>query len=173
MANNCWNYIVFSGDENKLKEMFNEINEDDYDELNKNELDLPRWFEMEIDKDGFIISGDSAWNPPLNYTKLLCEKYKVYAEHEYAESGNGFAGYYDCDPDGNDSDRQLDYRDYIFEQGFDVWWHEYVENCELFYFLENNDDNDYLFHYDMTLEQVLEIHFLLLLGEGTNLKIYL
>jgi len=53
-----------------------------------------RWWDFEIQRERgeIIISGDSAWAPPIELIRQICIEYKVYASIEYEESGCDFGG---------------------------------------------------------------------------------
>ena len=53
-----------------------------------------RWWDFEIQRErgGINISGDSAWGPPIELIKQICIEYKVHASIEYEEPGCDFGG---------------------------------------------------------------------------------
>lgn len=57
-----------------------------------------KWWDFNIDdypcddKETFTVAGDSAWSPPVVLISQIAKVYKVKAEIEYDEPGNGFAG---------------------------------------------------------------------------------
>ena len=75
--------------------------------------------------DKFItFNCETAWSPPTGFCKLLSEKYYVNVRCEYEEPGNDFAGYYEIDTDGNESEEMLDYLEGIHKNDEEHFDHE-------------------------------------------------
>jgi len=58
-----------------------------------------KWFDAEWNRESDTdasLSGDSAWSPPSEFFRKLSEVYGLTIESEYEESGDDFAGYYNC-----------------------------------------------------------------------------
>lgn len=120
MANYCYNWMSFQGDEASIKEL-KEKAFDKYEGYNYftkwvNDVigkDTPedfdayeygtKWFEFCIDDmtDGeIVLSGDSAWSPPIGMAQAFCKHFNLKCEMEYDESGNDFGGSTSIDNDG-------------------------------------------------------------------------
>lgn len=128
MANYCWNYAVLSGDKDVLDEIQERFSK--YDDFNyfihfgdyvlKKETPTnteeyylygTKWWEFNIDERTditLIISGDSAWSPPLELLRQISEVYNVSIEGEYAEPGMDFAGFFTIE-DGYLNDNEMTY----------------------------------------------------------------
>lgn len=125
-----------------------------------------KWFEIElsqepqleydyIDEDTkerfsesyFIVSGDSAWNPPEKLTQKLCDAYRVRARHEYEEAGNDFAGVTIFDEKGNYDQKKYTYWEFKYKYDQDWWWDEMIYQIQEGYryetFDEFEEDNPY------------------------------
>jgi hypothetical protein len=115
MANHCYNWISFYGKKESLDKLakaletyenFTSFNDwvDSMIEYTppKNDERVyyhygTKWFDFEIDDNGdehMLVRGDSAWSPPLEMTRSLCEHFGVGARHEFEESGCDFGGYW-------------------------------------------------------------------------------
>ena len=104
------------------------------------EIQLPIVFDSHTDEDTgetysrsrFIVSGDSAWNPPEYLTRALCEEYGVEATHEYDESGCNFAGILTIDEEGHCNHEEYTYLEFRYLKDYDAWWDEVI------YLIEDN-----------------------------------
>lgn len=109
MANNCWNQITITGDYDTLKkieEKFSSISEGILNYRNYSKIfdsdvsDVtdddwgPKWFTPTIiSTDGqLVITGDSAWMPPVPLLELISEEWEVNCELRYDEPAQDFAG---------------------------------------------------------------------------------
>ena len=93
-----------------------------------------------------VISGESAWSPPKELTKKLCEAYRVRARHEYDEPGNDFGGITTFDEKGDYDEEVYTYMEFKYRYYMDFWWDEMIhlireENYKTFE--EFFEDNDY------------------------------
>ena len=52
--------------------------------------DVGTEFVVEQEEDQIILSGDTAWSPPINFYLVLAEKYKLDIEYQASEPGNDF-----------------------------------------------------------------------------------
>lgn len=120
MANHCFNWIVFTGSKESLKKLeteafktyknFNTFNDwvdsviGNDDESHQDGYHYgTRWFDFdvhEISDEHMIVGGDSAWNPPIEMTRVFCEHFDLSARHEYEECGNDYGGYVEINKDG-------------------------------------------------------------------------
>jgi hypothetical protein len=152
MANNCWNYAVFSGDKDALDEIqerfskYNETNyftefgdlvlkkemQEDYSSLSFDECYQygTKWWDFNIDErtdNTLIISGDSAWSPPLELLRQISEVYNVTIEGEYNECGMDFGGFFVCE-DGCLSDNSMTYFEYQLESDREWAINDLIDN---------------------------------------------
>lgn len=164
MANYCYNWISFHGEKESLDKLakaldtykdFNYFNDwvDSMIEYTPPKDDErvyyyygTRWFEFEVDDNGdnnLLVRGDSAWSPPLEMTRSLCEHFGVDAKHEYEECGNDFGGYWVVRDNGYVAEE--------FETSYNHW--RYMEDS--YSYMDNliNDLEDE--SYD-TIEDLLE-----------------
>jgi hypothetical protein len=119
MPNYCSNNVTFTGkkeDIETLYQRFQKYNECDYfthfcemvlgipkkDEVTNDNFFTygysygTKWwdFEVRLDRDELIVSGDSAWSPPLPFIAKITEVFDVEAHGDYYETGMDFAGDY-------------------------------------------------------------------------------
>lgn len=116
MANNCWNWVGFEGDETSLKKLQKDIDEaieksdgclirfSDYlldeDNINSKGIDLydtygTKWWSINLNSlegDMLSVGGDSAWSPPSELIKRITKKYSLTAILEFEEISNDFGG---------------------------------------------------------------------------------
>jgi len=109
-----------------------------------------RWFDFQVsnDDDGSLfVDGDSAWSPPLEMTRSLCEHFKVQARHEYEEMGNDFAGFIRIGDSGAIAEQQ--------EYSYHEW--RYREDADSFMFnLIDDLFNDLHCDFFSSLDDLLE-----------------
>lgn len=115
MANYCYNYVRITGDEKTLdllQEKFkNYSNTNYFTEFGDTFFDIKRdyksenfafyykygtkWWDFQMQRDEateLIITGDSAWSPPINLIQKISETYNVEIYSEWDEPGMDFAG---------------------------------------------------------------------------------
>jgi len=117
MANNCYNHATVYGKKevlDEIEEKFNKYTDYDYlvlwgdmvlnKEVERNIKDDyyyydTRWWDFDIQRydDSMMISGDSAWGPPLKLLQELTEVYDVVVEGSYDEPGMDIAGEFKCE----------------------------------------------------------------------------
>ena len=139
MANNCWNYAVLSGGKaalDEIQERFSKYDDTNYftefgdlvlkKEMRNNYSEMTheecyqygtKWWQFEMDRSDdntLIISGDSAWSPPLTLLEEMSSVYKVTIEGEYNECGMDFGGFFKAS-DGILSDNYMSYFEYQLE----------------------------------------------------------
>lgn len=121
MANNCMNWVNIYGKDRILDKIEKKLQSyedhkgsflewgDEIIDLEPLEYDTrsfyhygTKWWNFEIERSrGQInVSGDSAWSPPSELIRLICEKYKVSATIEYEEPGSDFGGSMEFDEEG-------------------------------------------------------------------------
>lgn len=176
MANNCSNYVSFSGKNEilkKIEEKFNSIkneglNYENYHKLFESDMDmldydfsdeLPKWYHPDdvefINENTLYINGDSAWSPVTELVTLISEKYKVSANINYEEQYNNFAGEKTCDEEGMCIlEEEYTYWEGLFKKG--DFYDEFESNAEymddLDEFFEENDLKD-----KVDMDKVMEI----------------
>ena len=115
MANNCDNYVTFTGkkeDIETLYQRFKKYDECDYfthfaemvlgkplspvdDQFNEYAYGIKWWdFDVTLQDDELVVSGDSAWSPPLQLIGEITKVFNVSANGSYYEMGMDFAGDY-------------------------------------------------------------------------------
>lgn len=106
MANHCWNSIVITGETSTIKNLFDELtqNQNGFEMYQKlkdiysgGEIgDDAKWFDMFVTLDNeneISITGDSAWGPCLDLFVEISKKYSsVDIEYYYEEQGFDFIG---------------------------------------------------------------------------------
>jgi len=109
MANHCYNFIVITGSKDnvsKLKETLYPVLEKEglwHNTYPKSlGIDVPegydyssKWCDLYINDDDdtkIVLSGDSAWGPPIGYLVLMSSTFGVKVEAKYEESGLDFGG---------------------------------------------------------------------------------
>lgn len=151
MANNCWNYVLISGDKLILDELqakfdsplkeecfrklaasfFNEGYIDDSVDLGS------KWWDLCTgrNEDGhLIVAGDSAWCPPHEFLRLISLHYPVKIVGEYEEGGMNFGGTTTYQY-GEVDDTCYKYLEWLWVSDSEQFWNElecYAENCEDF-----------------------------------------
>lgn len=105
-------------------------------------------------EDGYTelaLSFDTAWSPCVPFVKTLCEKYKVNAVLEYAESGCDFAGRLTLEREDKEDgelcvhEEQWDYHEGLYTLDRQAWF-----DGELEWAMEN------AYELELTNEQFLE-----------------
>jgi len=118
MANYCSNHVTFTGkkeDIETLYQRFKKYDECDYfthfaemvlgkplspvdDQFNGYAYGTKWWdFDVTLQDDELVVSGDSAWSPPLQLIGEITKVFNVSAEGNYYECGMDFAGYYSAE----------------------------------------------------------------------------
>lgn len=153
MANNCYNWVEFTGSKDalqKLKDKFKNYEKFDYfTDWGNHILDIEKdtsernfdwyykygtkWWDMymERDEDEYLtISGDTAWSPPERLIEKICKHYGLECRIEFEESGNDFGGYATFDSEGKKEDYTVSYRQWIYEQDSDFAMDQIIEDIE-------------------------------------------
>lgn len=154
MANNCWNWVSFNGNEKKLdtlEKLFKTYDKTNYFTefgdivLGKKPRDYKsqhfdfyytygtKWWDFDIQRDDdncLVIMGDSAWSPPLELTKRISSAYKLEVHHEFEEAGNDFAGKH-VYKNGNVLEQEdMTYQMYQFKENREVFWDDVNSHIE-------------------------------------------
>ena len=149
MANHCFNFVQITGDEEILKEISKKLNtyekfnyiSDFFDYVLVKTSEIPskpdesrldythygtRWWDLDVQdsENVLIISGDTAWGPPLLFIEELCQQYDLCATHEYEEPGMDFAGVAEFGPQGEISNQQMTYSEYRYANDYDGWFED-------------------------------------------------
>ena len=151
MANHCYNYVSFQGENKALRELQKKLDKYDeckyFQEFGNYVLGLAevgdetwktdekqhyydygtKWWDFEIQERDFhydtdmYVSGDSAWSPPVELVAQICIKYKLTAEMEYEEGGVDFAGIVEFNHEGIVSHDEMTYHEYRYKDDVGSW----------------------------------------------------
>ncbi len=164
MANHCFNFVQITGNEEILKEISERL--DTYQKFNyisnffdyvlnktadipskpadKSRLDYThygtKWWDLDIEgvvEGSLIITGDTAWAPPLLFVEELCQQYDLCATHEYEEPGMDFAGIANFGPEGEMDHKQMTFSEYQYTNNYGGWFED-----ALYCLGEIHEDND-------------------------------
>lgn len=151
MANNCYNWMIFTGDKTSIdrleKEAFGTCNKYDYftewvnsvvNEKTEKKFDPyaygTRWFRAELSNTGngeLIVNGDSAWSPPIGMAQAFCSHFGLECEFEYEESGNDFGGKTTINSKGNVVEEEnYSYREWRYIQDSDSAISNIIEDIQ-------------------------------------------
>lgn len=67
---------------------------------------------------------ETAWTPPINFIKKLCEKYDVDAQMTYFELTDDLSGFYECFSDGTEKNEEYGYLEGLYHFKEDYFWDE-------------------------------------------------
>ena len=165
MANNCYNWVEFTGSKDALQKLKGKIS--DYEKFEyftdwgNHILDIEndtsernfdwyykygtKWWDMylENEEDGILtISGDTAWSPPWKLLEEICKHYGIECRIEFEEPGNGFGGYTTFNSEGKQEEYNVSYRQWRYEQDSDSAMENIIddiENCD--YTLEDFEED--------------------------------
>ncbi len=149
MANNCDNYVMFTGEQKDLQtiyDRFNRYREFDYfTNFSEMVLGLPisegnfdgykygtKWWEFSILElgEGYLnIQGDTAWSPPLMLISEITRVFNVKAEGNYYEGGMDFAGEYTAE-NGNLEDNEFTCFEYDLKEDRDYAIQRLIEDLQ-------------------------------------------
>ena len=171
MANNCWNWVSFTGDVKKLNKLetkfkkydntsyFTEFGDIVLEKKPRNCKEQPfdfyyqygtKWWEFDIqrdDDDCLVIMGDSAWSPPLKLIQKISKKYKLWVHLEFEEGGCDFAGKYEYKNGEIISKNDMTYQEYRYIDNSDGFWcdiEDYITESESWEELLENIDKEVL-----------------------------
>lgn len=99
-------------------------------------------FVQEVNKDYILLSGETAWSPPINFCVQLAKTYGVDVNMYYEEPGSDFCGKCVIDDEGGYSEEDYEFQHgiYVFE-GFDEWY-EREFSGSLDYYLDCLNDEE-------------------------------
>jgi len=154
MPNWCSNYIVISGDENKISQLKNIIEDvPKSKEYNRiifesliGETTSMDWFgtkwdvsyndcQFDLNDDHIIMMPQTAWSPPVGFVSNLCKMYGVTAVMDYSEGGSDICGRATIDINGEVDDEEYRYNEGMYHFENDYFWESIVES-DLEYVLE-------------------------------------
>jgi len=112
MANHCFNWVNIYGEDRTLNRIVSKLetyhdhkgsflswgdmvlNKEPEEEERSYYYYGTRWWDFEVQRErgGINVSGDSAWSPPIELIKQICVEYGVTATIEYEEPGCDFGG---------------------------------------------------------------------------------
>ena len=123
-----------------------EYNNQGWYEINVNwfgtKWDVGLDFVQEVTKDYILLSGETAWSPPINFCVQLAKTYGVDVNMYYEEPGADFCGKCVIDDEGGYSEEDYEYQNgiYVFE-GFDEWYEREFSSA-LEWMVEEHQDDD-------------------------------
>lgn len=90
---------------------------------------------FQYSEDTIYITFETAWSPPVEFCRSLSKMYNVKCVLFYSEPGIGFAGQFEVDGDGNESDDECGYLEGLYKYDNEYFWDEvesWMENytCE-------------------------------------------
>lgn len=99
-------------------------------------------FVQEVTKDYILLSGETAWSPPINFCVELAKTYGVDVNMYYEEPGSDFCGKCVIDDEGGYSEEDYEYQHgiYVFE-GFNEWYEREFSSA-LEWMVEEHQDDD-------------------------------
>lgn len=137
MANNCYNWVRFTGSEESIKKLHNKFL--DYEKFEyftdwgNHVLDITndtsektfdwgykygtKWWDFHVDDfdiNELAISGDTAWSPPETLIEEICKRYSLEARIEFEEAGNDFGGYTEFNNEGKTEEYNTSYREWRY-----------------------------------------------------------
>jgi len=85
-----------------------------------------KWFECNWEysekSDYIILQGDSAWSPMLPLFQKICKKYNLTCEGNYEEPGMDFAGEFEITSQGDITDIQMSYGEFMQKNNPESYW---------------------------------------------------
>jgi hypothetical protein len=175
MPNWCSNYIVISGDENKISQLKNII-EDVPKSKEDNRIIFESligeatsmdWFgtkwdvsyndcQFDFNDDHIIMMPETAWSPPIGFVSNLCKMYGLAAVMDYSEGGCNFCGRATIDINGEVDDEEYKYNEgkYHFEN--DYFWESLVESDMEYALDEGKTKDQFLLDYPYVNEDDLK-----------------
>lgn len=163
MANNCYNYVVATGDREQLKALSDKLkahilNDNVYNHATgmldlwkltncKDNEDIyakagTKWWDVDIEtnEDEVIISGDSAWSPALELIQHLSIEFnKLHFEFDYEEAGCDFGGWAEIQ-NRDLEDNSFTYWEYKFKRDYALAYEQARD--EIKYFLDDNQADE-------------------------------
>jgi hypothetical protein len=169
MPNWCSNYIIITGNEDRITDIHNDLGDkeewmqaliplegEEWDKLQTAKVFSPlsefygsKWYckgsdcqTFDTENDCVVITCDSAWSPFDKFCKKVAAKYNVRVEIEYNESGCDFAGRSIYDGEEVIEEVSYSYHEGLYRLDAEHFWMEISDMMS--YYLE-----------DHTLEEVL------------------
>jgi hypothetical protein len=127
MANYCDNYVTFTGKKEDIETLYQRFKKYDKCEYFTHFAEMvlgeplsdistfewvysygTKWWDIDVtlQDDELVVSGDSAWSPPLQLIAEITKVFNVSAEGSYYEMGMDFAGMYTAES-GNLDDNEM------------------------------------------------------------------
>ena len=99
-------------------------------------------FVQSVGKDYILLSGETAWSPPINFCRVLAETYGVQVSMYYEEPGCDFCGKCTIEADGTFVEEDYEYQEGIYRfEGFSEWYErEFASAME--WMVEEHQDED-------------------------------
>ena len=151
MANNCWNWVRITGCKSSLDRIeskfkkydstnwFTEFGDIVLEKKTREYKNQPfefyyqygtKWWDIDMvrssDED-LIISGDTAWSPPLKLMKRVSRRYRVEVLHEFEEAGCDFAGVHTYKNGEVIDQKDYTYDEYRYIDNYESWWDDMID----------------------------------------------
>jgi hypothetical protein len=98
---------------------------------------------FQYSEDTIYVSFETAWSPPIDFCRSLSSMYNVKCVLFYSEPGIGFAGQYEVDGEGNESDDECGYLEGLYKYDNGYFWDE-VESWQDNYICEETPVEEFL-----------------------------
>lgn len=154
MANYCWNWVRVTASKQSLNRLESKFKK--YDSTNwftefgdivlekkpREYTGQPfdfyyqygtKWWDITLERvdDGeLVISGDTAWSPPLELMKKVSKKYKAVVYCEFEEPGCDFAGEHKYENGNIIMQKDYSYDEYRYIEDKDSWWDCMMERID-------------------------------------------
>jgi hypothetical protein len=175
MPNWCSNYIVISGDENKISQLKNIIEdvpkskEDNriiFESLIGESTSMD-WFgtkwdvsyndcQFDFNDDHIIMMPQTAWSPPVGFVSNLCKMYGVTAVMDYDESGCNFCGRAHIDINGEVDEEEFKFNEGKYHFDNEYFWESLVESHMEYSLDEDKTKDQFLLDYPYVNEDDLK-----------------
>ena len=179
MANNCYNWVHFTGSEESIKKLHDKFN--DYKNFNyftdwgNHVLDITndtnektfdwcykygtKWWDFDIERpdiDELIVIGDTAWSPPEQLMEEICKHYDIQCRIEFEEGGNDFGGYAEFNPEGKIDEYNVSYRQWRYEQDPHCAIDDILNSLEYCDFTLEDFEDDFEYMSDADIDYIKE-----------------
>lgn len=146
MANHCYNFITFEGenvgavkkaiDNYKNYEYFCDFVRGETGQEPLEEKDPyrygTRWIDFYVEyvsETEINVIGESAWSPPTGMVQAFCEAFNLDGYISFEESGNNFGGCARYDANGEELEfREVPYLEWIYEDDREYFFNRIIED---------------------------------------------
>jgi len=179
MANNCYNWVEFTGSKDALLKLKNKLS--DYEKFEyftdwgNHILDIEndtseknfdwcykygtKWWDMYLeneDDESLLISGDTAWSPPESLLEEICKHYGIECRIEFEEPGNDFGGYATFNSEGKQEEYSVSYRQWRYEEDSDSAMENIIEDIEHCDYTLEDFEEDFKYMSEEDVEYIKE-----------------